>query len=46
MKKGRFLSRYIVSSTYLKENTFIGKMHWLAQGKTRGHQHRIKRSLF
>ena len=32
MKTGRLQSKYIVSLTQLKENIYIRKTHWLAQG--------------
>ena len=32
MKKGRLQSKYIVSVIQLKENIYIRKTHWLAQG--------------
>ena len=32
MKKSRFQSKYILSSTKLKKNTSIRKMHWSARG--------------
>jgi len=45
LKKGKFQSKCIVSLTQLKKNISIRKTHWLAQGRTRYPQHRIKRSL-
>ena len=52
LKKGRFQSKYIVSLHSLRKTFPLKKkkqqmhwMHWLAQGRTRCPQHRIK-SLF